>query len=85
MVGAEPVTEYIGRQRFKWFGNSMHMPWNQPALRAYNMHSSGYKTRGGCRKRWIKSVKKQTEHKKISMAEATQLTIRKKGFLHDAS
>ena len=63
----------------------MRMPWNQPALRAYNMHSSGYKARDRPRKRWIRSFKEQIEPKKISMAEATQLAIRREGFLCDAS
>lgn len=58
---------------------------NQPAFREYNVRSSGYKARSRTKKRMIKSVKEQLQLKKISVTEATQLAIRKEGFLRDAS
>ena len=62
-MGMEPVTEYIGKQRLKWFGHLMRMPWNQLAFGAYNVRSSAYKAHGRPRKRF-KSVKEQLRPKR---------------------
>jgi hypothetical protein len=74
-VGIKPCMQYIEKQRIKWSGHLVRMQSDKSASRALHFRSSGYRTQGRPRKRWLDGVSEICKNNNTTVSQTVQYTL----------